>query len=293
MLSMLFLAIAVASPVQRGLARNDCFSVPVRGIDMSCKSRTPNISVFARFIRNIAKERGITLAQAAEMLHEIGVRGYDCGPWEADLDELAATKLKAINFYYFAPFFDDKGCEATNRICLARAEKYRIPRIMTIPPDFNDVANREVEMVRIVAAFKKFVAQAKSRGIVVTIEDYGGRQNACSYAEYLKRLLDEIPDLGYALDSGNLYYAGRGEDVLDMMDYAKPRIAHVHLKDLAQEDNRKYVSLGFGVVPNEKIVKSTWADGYDGWYTLENPVGDTYLDTARQVAVLKAWFSGF
>ena len=31
------------------------------------------------------------------------------------------------------------------------------------------------------------------------------------------------------------------------------------------------------------------AAGYDGWYTLENPVGDTYTDSIRQVAVLKYW----
>ena len=44
-------------------------------------------------------------------------------------------------------------------------------------------------------------------------------------------------------------------------------------------------------MPNEKVVKAVAASGYDGWYTLENPVGDVYTDTVRQVAVLKSWLS--
>jgi sugar phosphate isomerase/epimerase len=138
---------------------------------------------------------------------------------------------------------------------------------------------------------KMFVAEGKKRGITITIEDFGGPANPGSHTKYLKRFLDEIPDLRFALDSGNLYYAGRGENILDMMDYAKDRIAHVHLKDQTKENNRKYATLGLGVVPNEKIVKTVSASGYEGWYTLENSVGDTYTDTVRQVAVLKSWLS--
>ena len=73
------------------------------------------------------------------------------------------------------------------------------------------------------------------------------------------------------------------------MEYAKGRIAHVHLKDQTKEDNRRYATLGLGAVPNEKIVKAMAASGYNGWYTLENTVGDAYTDSIRQIAVLKYW----
>ncbi len=46
------------------------------------------------------------------------------------------------------------------------------------------------------------------------------------------------------------------------------------------------------VVPNEKLVRTVNASGYGGWYTLENPVGDTFEDTVRQISVLKSWLSG-
>ena len=138
-------------------------------------------------------------------------------------------------------------------------------------------------------AMRIFVEKGRERGITVAVEDYGGTNNPCSYAKYLKRFLDEIPDLRFALDSGNLYYAGRGDDILELMRHAKGRIAHVHLKDQTREDNHKYATIGLGAVPNAEIVRTVAADGYDGWYTLENPIGDIYEDVLRQVAVLKAW----
>ena len=81
---------------------------------------------------------------------------------------------------------------------------------------------------------------------------------------------------------------GCGEDILEMMTFAKGRIGHVHLKDQTAKDNHEYVTLGLGAVPNEKVVRAIKAD-YDGWYTLENPVGDTYNDTVRQASLVKSW----
>ena len=265
-----------------------------------CAKDEPNISVFAKFVRMMAKERGISLAAAADMLYDLGVRGYDCGPDEKDLDELAATKLKPINFYYFPDWFNtdihDWERGYTDRTkpaeCLAKAKRYGIPRIMVVPPNFTDGKESEAQFVQILAFMKGFVAEAKKLGITVTIEDFGGTSNPCSYAKYLKRFMQEIPDLKFALDTGNLYYANRGDDILDMMAFAKGRIGHIHLKDQLAADHRTYVTMGLGGVPNEKVVKTVNAAGYDGWYTLENPVGDTYLDTVRQVAVLKAWLAG-
>lgn len=259
----------------------------------------PRISVFAKFIRQVAAERGVTKAVAAGMLRTIGVRGYDCGPDESDLDELAATALKPINFYYFPDWFGRKVHDETKTgyadrttpsECLAKAKRYGVPRIMVVPPDFTDGKENEEEFRTILLRMREFVAAARKVGIDVTVEDFGGRANCCSYVKYLKRFLTEIPDLKFALDSGNLYYAGRGEDILEMLAFAKGRIGHVHLKDQLSSDNHAYVTLGQGAVPNEKIVRTVSAAGYGGWYTLENPVGDTYDDTRRQIGRLKAWF---
>lgn len=249
------------------------------------------ISVFAAFIRKIAKERGVSKTEAAALLYDLGVRGFDCGPNDDDLDELASTKLLPINFYFFPKWFTDGAAERCAN-CLAQARKYGVPRVMTVPPDFTGTKDEEAEFEDILEHMKKFVAEAGMLGVTVTVEDFGGTKNCCSRMKYLKRFLDEIPEIEFALDSGNLHYAGRGEDILDMMAYAKGRIGHVHLKDQpAAPDNRSYATLGLGAVPNERIVRTTNATGYSGWYTLENAVGDVYTDSVRQTAVLKNWLT--
>ena len=255
------------------------------------KGDAPNISVFASFIRKTAKERGVTLEQAADMLYDLGVRGFDAGPREKDLPQLAATKLKPINFYFFPNMFAPDNGAADCRFCLDKAVEFGVPRVMVVPSNFRKDGNEEEQFAKILSSMKMFVEEGRKRGITITVEDFGGTANPGSHAKYLKRMLDAIPGLCFALDSGNMYYAGRGEDILEMMDYAKGRIAHVHLKDQKKDANRTYETLGLGAVPNEKIVKTMAASGYTGWYTLENAVGDTYTDTVRQVAVLKYWIS--
>lgn len=264
------------------------------GFDCACAKDEPNISVFASFARKIARERKIPLAEAANMLYDLGVRGMDASPKDKDLDELAASKLKFINFYVFPNFFAPDNGAADIKFFLDQAEKYGVPRCMVVPTHFTKGGDEAAEFEKDLAGMKLAVAEAKKRGITITVEDFGGTQNPGSHMKYLKRMLDEIPDLKFALDSGNLYYAGRGEDILDMMAYAEGRIAHVHLKDQTKEDNHKYATLGLGAVPNEKIVKHVNAQGYAGWYTLENtvPGADTYTESVRQTAVLKSWLSG-
>ena len=262
------------------------------GLPGSCgEPAEPNISVFAKFVRKTAKERGVSLSAAADLLYDLGVRGFDAGPDEPDLPELAATRLKPINFYCFPKMFGPDNGKADCLHALDVAQRYNVPRIMVVPTHFTPGGDQEREFGLLLSGMRLFVAEAKKRGITITVEDFGGTSNAGSYMKYLKRFLDEIPDLKFALDSGNLYYAGRGEDILEMMEYAKGRIAHVHLKDQTAEDGRRYATLGLGAVPNEKIVKAMAAARYDGWYTLENPVGDTYNDTVRQTALLKAWLA--
>ena len=269
-----------------------CCCAPSCNCPCSSGGKEPNISVFAHFVRNTAKQRNVTLAEAADMLYDLGVRGFDIGPDDKALPELAATKLKPINFYFFPKMYGPDNGAADCKRCLDQAVKYGVPRVMVVPTNFTKDGDEEAEFKMVLSSMKMFVEEGRKRGITITVEDFGGTANPGSHAKYLKRMLDEIPGLCFALDSGNMYYAGRGEDILEMMEYAKGRIGHVHLKDQTKENNRKYATLGLGAVPNEKIVKSVNAMGYDGWYTLENSVGDAYTDTVRQVAVLKSWLAG-
>lgn len=257
----------------------------------TCKRSEPvKLSVFAGTVERVAKAKGVPLGESAALLAEAGVTGFDASYKDPKLPEFAKTGLKPINFYGWPKFLGPDGGAKDSDEFVAAAVKYGVPRIMVIPDDFSKDGDQEADYVRILAGLRKLVAKASAAGIAVTVEDYGNTNNACSYAKYLKRFLTDIPELGFALDSGNLYYAGRGEDIVDMARFADGRIRHVHLKDQTKEDNRKYATLGTGAVPNEAVVRLVHKSGYRGWYTLENLVGDDILeDVRRQAGVVRAW----
>ena len=255
-------------------------------------AQKPKISVFAHYVTKVAKQRQLTTEEAASWLYDLGVRGFDTSWNDRKLPELAATKLKPVNLYGWPKFLSADGGEAATEAFLGAAEKYGVPRVMVIPDSFSKGGDEEAEFRRIVEGMRKMVAKAKARGIAVTVEDFGGDPtNPCNRMKYLKRFLDEIPDLRLALDSGNLYYARRDEDILELMRYAGNRIEHVHLKDQLPSDRRTYAVLGLGGVPNAEIVHHMTKADYDGWYTLENTVddADVYIEAVRQIAVLNAW----
>ena len=253
------------------------------------------ISVFAHYVRNIAKERCVSLADAARLLQDLGVAGFDASYDDPKLAELMATGLRPASLYGFLKFRVPDGGRAQAAKLLETAAACGAARVMVIPDSFTPGGDEEVEFRAVVAGLSRLVSEAAKRGVTVTVEDFGGDPaNPCNRMTYLKRFLDEIPDLKLALDSGNLYYAKRGEDVLELMHYAEGRIAHVHLKDQLTTDHRSRAVLGLGGVPNAEIVHHMAAAGYSGWYTLEHtvPEVDTYIETVRQVAVLEAWLKG-
>ena len=250
----------------------------------------PRFSLFAEDVFAAARSSGHTVAETVSKLKAVGITGIDADYSQTKKDELLAAGMEPASFYGFEKFLSEDGGRKQSAEFLSVAAKHGAKRIMIVPDNFTDGGDQEAEFAKFLVGVRRLAVKAKAQGIAATVEDFGGNKNPCSYAKYLKRFLDEIPELGYALDSGNLYYAGRGECILDMMNYAKGRIRHVHLKDQTREDNHKYATLGLGAVPNEKVVKGVTALGYAGWFTLENLVGDdTYTDVVRQASVLKNW----
>ncbi len=263
-------------------------------VGVCCADGAPlKISVFAGLIDRVAHEQKVSCEEAANLLKKAGVSGFDSDYRGKRLAQHAQTALKPINLYGFLHFFSaDNGAQEIEDF-IGMAVKYGVPRVMVVPNSFTKDGDREAEYAKIRDGVKALVAKGAAKGVAVMIEDFGGDlQNPCSDARYLRRLLTDIPGLSFALDSGNLHYAGRGDDIRDMMAFAQGRIRHVHLKDQTKEDNHKYASLGLGAVPNADVVRGVRKMGYDGWWTLENPVGpDVLADVHRQIAVLRYWLN--
>ena len=250
------------------------------------------VSVFHYVIENIVKERKVSFEKAGEMLRKAGVTGFDTSYDYKGMENILKTGLKPVNLYGKVHFLAaDQGAAEADAF-LAAAVKYGAKVVMIIPEDFPGKEDQETEFAKMLPGLRAMVAKAVAAGITPTMEDFGAAiRNPCSYAKYLARFIDEVPGLQLALDSGNLSYANRGDDILELQRHCAGRLAHVHLKDFARPGpNRDYVTIGTGVIPNQEIVRRAKASGYRGWYTLEHTAGDdTYADVVRQVGRVNAW----
>ena len=250
------------------------------------------IAVFHYAVERIVKERGVSFEQAGEMLRAAGVTGFDAAYDYKGMDDLLRTGLKPVNFYGTVKFLEPDGDAATADAFIASAVRHGAKVIMIIPSHFTGKEDQETEFRKMLPGLRAMVAKARAAGLTPTMEDVGwARHNPCSYGKYVARFVDEAPGLRLALDSGNLSFAGRGDDILELQRHCADRLGHVHLKDFPQSGPSKFrASLGCGVVPNRTIVERAKASGYDGWYTLEHPVGtDTYEDVVRQAALVNRW----
>ncbi len=128
-------------------------------------------------------------------------------------------------------------------------------------------------------------AAARGRGLTATLHPHVGTM--VESGEETQRVLDGS-GIGLCLDTGHLLIGG-GDPVAVATAHPE-RIAHVHLKDVVLDLARRvqsgelaytdavragvYVPLGGGDVDLAAIVAALEADGYAGWYVLEQ---DTIL----------------
>lgn len=155
---------------------------------------------------------------------------------------------------------------------------------------------------------------ARARGLVATIHPHVGTM--VESGEETQRVLDGSR-IGLCLDTGHLLIGG-GDPVAVATEHPG-RIAHMHLKDVDLAWARKvqagdatyteavaagmYVPLGAGDVDIAAIVTALEADGYQGWYVLEqdtiltgdpadggegpDPVADVRTSVAHLLSVAK------
>ena len=253
----------------------------------------PKIAVFAKQIQEHAKRNGLTVRAAAEAFKAAGVSGFDCAYTEPDVPELIAGGLQPASFYGGMKYLAPDGGAAQTEAFVAAALKYKVPRVMMLPDEFTGNGD-EADFEKIVAGTRRFVDRATACGLTVTTEDFGyyrTHQNPCGHVVYIRRLLDAVPKLMLTVDSGNLHKLEGRTAILDLTRTEINRIRHMHLKDFGPkgaDGKHPYASLGTGEVPNREVLRLVNSTGYDGWYTLEDLVGDDFIaDARRQIAFVR------
>lgn len=140
----------------------------------------------------------------------------------------------------------------------------------------------------------------ESKGLRTALHPHWGM--AIETQDHVERLLDNS-DIGICLDTGHLFLAGA--DVSKITRMALERIHHVHVKDLTAAGaesvrsgevafrqaviNGLFVPAGSGDVDLEGVIRQLEANGYQGWYVIEQdmslksdpPAGTGPIEEAR------------
>ena len=114
-------------------------------------------------------------------------------------------------------------------------------------------------------------------GIQAVMENFSRAESTFATVEDVGCYLDQIPQLGYVLDTGNFWFTH--SDVLDACSKYISRIVHVHIKDIKDiSDNpprifegRGFdsVSIGSGDTPIKEILKKLQQYQYSGTLSIE------------------------
>ena len=263
------------------------------------------LSVFLHHVREAARERGWTLPQALKWVRSLGISLVEVdGGGEEDCAALRAV-LDGEGFgvsSVYRMFGWERGELSREDLALTDiAAALGSPLIMPIPalypsaPD-SPLCAREDECIA--AAMRTYAAEARARGLRVTIEDYDNARSPIATMAGMQRLLGQTEGLTVTLDTGNFFFSG--EDVLEAQRLFAGRIAHVHLKDRLTErpagmpedlglrcpDGRTLwaCAVGDGVIPIGEVLRGLKAAGYDGTLTIEHFGAAAWAETIARSA---------
>lgn len=206
--------------------------------------------------------------------------------------------LSVSGLYVLTDFANHPEDLSAARMALDHCFAMSTPRLLVVPGkiDLNDSGRAQIQRENMIAALTRLCAEAKTRGITVTIEDFGSAAAPYRNAAGLRYFMDRVPDLKFTYDTGN--FAFSDEDELAAFELLKDRIAHVHLKDFALEPyapgQQVFTSIsgrplygvpfGQGFIHSEEILRRLREIGYDGMLAVEHHAATNPLHYIEQSA---------
>ena len=236
--------------------------------DMPAEKGIAKISIFTDHIEAIARQEGISFAEAAKLVRDMGYTGADIRVMQREseivaLDSLGFAHSCAITDINYART-DQDGIE-DRTLMFMQAEGFKTLLVVPglVPDDFTK-AQRDEARQRIIA----FTKRGTEKGYKILVEDYDNPRSLCYNAELLDTLFHLSPSLGLVFDTGNFLYAGDDAEVC--MERFKDRVGHVHLKDRVSPTDMKCTPAGTGCIPIESLIATLEKNNYPGWYTVEH-----------------------
>ncbi|GAB4410149.1 MAG: hypothetical protein OHK0021_19770 [Bryobacter sp.] len=144
---------------------------------------------------------------------------------------------------------------------------------------------------RVLPMLEKFV---KEYDIKIAVHNHGPEDKYFpSIRDALKLMKDMDPRMGVCCDIG--HESRSGNDILESMEIAGPRLLDVHMKDLKDPMGKSsQVPVGDGVLPIVAIFKLLMKMNFQGYANLEYEIDghDPYLGMARSFAYMRGVLAG-
>ena len=188
-----------------------------------------------------------------------------------------ASAFHFVRFDYKNPdilnMMKDKTKQAVE-YCAAIGSPYIMPVPEAIQPHESDRERNDA--LKLVTAYLAEVAEESEKyGIKTVVENYSNPNTPLAYISDISYILDNLPCVGYVLDTGNFYFGGT--DMLTACKKFSDRTVHVHLKDLDDKGTGltvcgktvRSVAIGDGILPIYEAIEHLAANGYDGALTIE------------------------
>ena len=224
-------------------------------------------AIFYDHVAGAAQKEGIETEEMMERVKALGFVGFeiDYSCFNNDLvRKLKDAGMEASSVYISCERKSTDSTSEKERF-LCDAAELGSRKVMVVP---KHIKNQEIK--KTIEELQEICTLAKSYGIKVMIEDYDSDKSPCCGIENLRNLLDNVPDLGWAFDTGNFAYCG--QDALKAFEILKDRLGHCHAKDrrltpLFESDRGKLT--------------------LDGKMLYPSPAGDGILKIKECIAALK------
>ena len=240
------------------------------------------LSIFSSHVEDMARQKGISFAEAAAKVRAAGIEGMTVTQGFA-ADRLAVAKdagfvvACVVGWPEFEKGYDEAKCEALVSLAVSNG----CSQVMLVPGFYPSAADDAELFDAIVRRTRRFADMAASRGVETLVEDFDDERSPTCGIRRTKAFLEAAPSVGFVYDTGNFNSPGeRAESGLELL----PRTRHFHLKDRPAGDCRGSCAVGSGVVPVARIVSAARDAGYSGWFTIEHFGATNMLECAEASA---------
>ena len=247
-----------------------------------------DISVFLEHIYEAASQHDISLEEAMKRAKSFGIDYLECDHWrlfDRDMKKLFDSCGMGVScIYEHFDFLNDSAdiSEEKYRRLFETAVFYGCKKVLCIP-GFSE--QPENDLPRFAEGISAMCRVAEEYGVTVTVEDFDDIKSPCCRMEWLRYLLENVPELRYTFDTGNFRYCL--EDAAEAYSLLKQYVSHVHCKDRSYDmaassadgaNGKADLSgavmypaiVGDGVIGMEALVRQLLSDGYKGTLAIEH-----------------------